>query len=240
MLRIFIIQKIINFFDFFQQRKIFSFLKKKINQNAVLFDVGAHYGETIENFKKNFNFSEIHSFEASIKNFNILSKKYKEHNNSKIIINNFGLSDKNKELMINQFIESSSSTLSEINEKSHYFKRKIRILGLKENEKNYYQYVKVKLDLLDNYFKQKGINKIDLLKIDTEGHEYFVIKGSLSSLPKINYIYFEHHYDDMLDKKYTFSEIHKLLISNNFKKIFKSKMFFRKTFEYIYKNSKLN
>ena len=34
MLRIFIIQKIINFFDFFQQRKIFSFLKKKINQKC--------------------------------------------------------------------------------------------------------------------------------------------------------------------------------------------------------------
>ena len=240
MLQIFIIQKIINFCDFFQQRKIFSFLKKKINKNAVLFDVGAHYGETIENFKKNFNFSEIHSFEASIKNFDILSKKYKEYYNSKIFINNFGLSDKNKELMINQFAESSSSTLSKINEKSHYFKRKMRILGLKENEKNHYQYAKVKLDLLDNYLKQKDINKVDLLKIDTEGHEYFVIKGSLSSLPKINYIYFEHHYDDMLDKGYTFSNIHEFLTNNNFKKIFKSKMYFRKTFEYIYENSRIN
>ena len=45
---------------------------------------------------------------------------------------------------------------------------------------------------------------------------------------------FEHHYHDMILKKYKFSDIHSLLINNNFKQIFKSKMPFRKTFEYIY------
>ena len=38
----------------------------------------------------------------------------------------------------------------------------------------------------------------------------------------------------MLDKGYKFSDINKLLLKNNFKKIFKIKMKFRKTFEYIY------
>ena len=45
---------------------------------------------------------------------------------------------------------------------------------------------------------------------------------------------FEHHYHNMLIKKYKFSDIHELLIKNNFKQIFKNKMPFRKTFEYIY------
>ena len=75
MLRIYIIQKILSFFDFFQQKKIFNFLKKKIKKKSIFFDVGAHYGETIKNIYKNFKVDQIHSFEASLENFEILKKK---------------------------------------------------------------------------------------------------------------------------------------------------------------------
>ena len=115
----------------------------------------------------------------------------------------------------------------------------MEVLGLKENEK-IYKNSDVKLNRLDNYCEEKKINKIDLLKIDTEGHEYFVIKGSTNALTKIKYIYFEHHYDDMLIKGYKYSDIHDFLKKYNFIRIYKSKMFFRKTFEYIYENSKLD
>jgi FkbM family methyltransferase len=240
MFKIYFIRKIINFIDSFQQKKIFNILKKKLKPKAILFDVGAHHGETIRNFKNNFDFKQIHSFEVSKQNFMELSKNYKNFNDEKIIINNFGLSNKSKELQFNQFIESSSSTISKINVKSLYFKRKIKILGFLKNNRDYYETFKVQLNSLDNYMEEKNVDKIDLLKIDTEGHEYFVLKGGSRNLPKINYIYFEHHYDDMLDKGYKFSDIHEFLINNDFKKIFKSKMYFRKTFEYIYENSRFN
>ena len=51
-------------------------------------------------------------------------------------------------------------------------------------------------------------------------------------------IYFEHHFHNMLDKNYNLSDVHDYLIKNGFKKVFKIKMTFRKTFEYIYNNSK--
>ena len=53
-------------------------------------------------------------------------------------------------------------------------------------------------------------------------------------------IYFEHHYDLMLKKKYKFKDINNLLLNNNFKKVFKIKMPFRKVFEYIYINENKN
>tara|TARA_B100000886_G_C20309422_1_gene443182 strand:- start:21 stop:737 length:717 start_codon:yes stop_codon:yes gene_type:complete len=238
-MRISIAKLIINSFDYLQQKKIFVFLKKKLKKNAILFDVGAHHGETINNFIKYFDFSNIHSFEASNKNFKTLKNKIKKHLDNRIFLNNFGLSDLNKSLKIKQFQETSSTTLSKINRNSKYFKRKIKVLGLKENKK-IYENCDVELNQLDNYCEKNKINKIDLLKIDTEGHEYFVIKGSINTLKKIKYIYFEHHYDDMLIKGYKYSDIHDLLKKHNFVKIFKSKMFFRKTFEYIYENSKLD
>ena len=57
MIRIYIVRLIINLFDYFQQKKNFRcILKKKNNfkKNATLFDVGAHHGETINNFIKYF------------------------------------------------------------------------------------------------------------------------------------------------------------------------------------------
>ena len=239
MIRIYIARLILNLFDYFQQKKIFVFLKKKIKRNATLFDVGAHHGESINKFIKYFDFSSIHSFEASNKNFKHLKIKFKKNQQNKIFLNNFGLSDLNKGLKIKEFKETSSTTLSGINHYSKYYKRKIDVLGLKENVK-IYEYSDVKLIRLDNYCEEKKINKIDLLKIDTEGHEYFVIKGSTNALTKIKYIYFEHHYDDMLIKGYKYSDIHDFLKKYNFIRIYKSKMFFRKTFEYIYENSKLD
>ena len=236
MSRIYIIKTLINFFDYFQQKKIFNYLKKRIIGNSILFDVGAHHGETIKNFIKYFKIKEIHSFEASPKNFEILNKNFKDNTDTKIILNNLGLSNESKIVLLNQFSESSSSTLSKINKDSLYFKRKIEVLGLKKNQ-NLFENIEVKLQILDEYLMKSNITSIDLLKMDTEGHEYYVLKGSLKSLSKIKYIYFEHHYDDMLKKGYTFSDIHNFLKNNNFKKIFKSKMYFRKTFEYIYKNS---
>ena len=95
---------------------------------------------------------------------------------------------------------------------------------------------KIKLNTLNNQFKNFSFNFVDILKIDTEGFEFDVIKGASNCLKNIRFIYFEHHFDSMIIKSYKFSEIHEYLKSNNFQKILKIKMPLRKTFEYIYEN----
>ena len=88
--------------------------------------------------------------------------------------------------------------------------------------------------IVKDYIKQKNIQKIDFIKIDTEGYEYEILIGLEDKIQLVNTIMFEHHYDNMIKKNYTFSDINDLLVKNNFKKIYKSRMPFRKTFEYIY------
>jgi hypothetical protein len=83
------------------------------------------------------------------------------------------------------------------------------------------------------------ITQLDLMKVDTEGYEYFVMLGSDEFLKDFNYIIFEHHYDNMIIKRYKFSQINMLLKKNNFTQMLKLKMPFRKTFEYIYFNKKI-
>ena len=75
-----------------------------------------------------------------------------------------------------------------------------------------------------------------MLKIDTEGYEFNVLKGLIKHNQKVKLIYFEHHYDDMIIKNYKFGDIHRLLKSFGFEMIKKSKMLFRKSFEYVYEN----
>ena len=98
----------------------------------------------------------------------------------------------------------------------------------------------IKIITLDYFIQKNNIQNIDLIKIDTEGYEYNIMKGLSKYSPKIKMIYFEHHYDDMILKNYKFGDIHQLLTHKGFKMIKKSKMIFRKSFEYVYENIKNN
>lgn len=233
-----IILFIINFFDYFHKKKILNFLKKNNYRNFnIFFDIGAHKGETIDTFMKNFDINNFYSFEASPINFEILKKnvlKYKDKN-KKITIENLAIGSSSEKASLKQVQESSSSTLTSINLESKYFKKKEKLLNF-FSKKKYYHHISIEIKTLYEYLNSKQIKNIDFLKIDTEGYEFKVLLGLKDKIQNVNILLFEHHYDDMLKKGYSFTDINALLVQNNFKQIYKSKMPFRKTFEYIYIN----
>jgi FkbM family methyltransferase len=229
----FLILKLVSLFDYFHKRKIIQFFNKKNIATDTIFDIGGHHGETLSLFLNNFSVKKIYSFEPILENFqrlnqlsNLLEKKYKV----KIVRENYGCGVNAGQFRINQLNESSSSTIKQLNLNSKYFKKKDFFLNLKNNIK----LTNIKLINLSDYIQSKSIKKIDLLKIDTEGYEFEVLLGLNKDINIVNCILFEHHYDDMIEKKYKFSDINNFLINHNFRQILKLKMFFRKTFEYIY------
>ena len=67
--------KILKFCDLYYQLKLFKFLKKNNFKNFdTFFDIGAHKGESIILFSKNFNIKKIYSFEPSPINYRELEK----------------------------------------------------------------------------------------------------------------------------------------------------------------------
>ena len=230
----------INIIDISNKKKILKFLKKKFQDKKLLIiDIGAHKGETIDLFTQNFNLHKIFSFEPNLELYSNL-KKTKKYQNNFIEINNFGLGEKKGTKNLNIMRETSSSTFNELNLESKYYRKKKFIVNIFSLSKDLFKKKQsTEIITLSDFVKMRNIEKIDLLKIDTEGYEYNILKGvNLTDLAHIDYIYFEHHYDLMIKKNYKFSDINNYLKSNNFVKVFKIKMKFRKTFEYIYKNTK--
>tara|TARA_Y100000590_G_scaffold46710_1_gene49468 strand:- start:731 stop:1468 length:738 start_codon:yes stop_codon:yes gene_type:complete len=238
-----IILLIIGIFDFFHKKKIINFLKNNNNYkfNTIL-DIGGHKGESIELFLKYFTVDKIISFEASPLNYKILrsnlNKFKKKFKKTEILIENLAAGNENKSLIINQLVESSSSTLKQINTNSNYFKKKYFFFK-KNIDGNLFHKIDVKMILLEDYLIEKNIKNIDFLKIDTEGYEYETILGLRNKLKSVKLIFFEHHYDNMILKNYKFRDIHRVLVDNNFLQVLKVKMPLRKKVLNIFMKVKL-
>lgn len=224
---------ILYFFDRVSQKKLLTLLKKKFNKNiGYVIDVGAHNGETINFLRKNFKFKIIFAFEPNFDSYQILKNRFSVAEKNIILINK-GVGQKNEKKILTNLGDSASSSYCSVNKKSRYFKKKNFFLTLNKLEKH-----KTQILTLSSFLKKNKIKKIDYLKTDTEGYELNVIKGLKEHIKNIKVIQFEHHYNDMLKKDYTFYDIHSYLLRKGFQKIFKIKMPFRKSFEYVYENIK--
>ena len=231
---------ILLFFDYFHKKKIISFIKSNINKIDSIIDVGAHHGESIRLFLKNFKILNIYAFEPyseSFKNLIINTEYLLKEKKVNFESYNLGLGSSDQKQYLNISLETSSSTINSINNKSNYYQKKIKFLG-QANRDFFHKKEEITITTLDKVMLDKNCATIDLIKIDTEGYEYEVLKGSVEVLKKTKLILFEHHYDNMIIKNYTFKLINNFLIQNSFKKVFKAKMPFRKTFDYIYENTR--
>ena len=232
-----IVKFLLNIFDSFNQKKIFKVIKKYFPNNInCIFDVGAHDGQMIKFYTKNFNVEKIYAFEPNKKIFDKLKKKTKNIYGTELFLFDFAIGNISEKKILHETLDSLSSTIKEINEESKYYKRKKFILS-GFAKKNFFQEKMIWIKNFKEILQENKIENIDLLKIDTEGYEFDVLNGIADYISKVKMITFEHHYDDMIKKNYKFHDVDYLLTKNNFKRIFKLKMFFRKSFEYIYWNN---
>ena len=66
--------RFIDLIDQNNKKKIINFFKKKLSNNLItVIDIGAHKGETIDLFIKNFNTEKIYSFEPNTELFKYLT-----------------------------------------------------------------------------------------------------------------------------------------------------------------------
>lgn len=197
MLRVKIISRLLHLNElllFFPKLK--RFYKRKIaKKSPLILDVGSNRGQTIDFFLKCYKNPVIYGFEPNHDLYEFLIKKYARNKN--VIITNCGISDKSGRLIFKETVTDETSTFEELNYDSEYLKIKSRVLGVApENivRKTY----EVDVVKLSDFLKAKKIGKVDVLKIDTEGHEYKCLQGLFGDIDvDVDYIQLEQHNDDM-------------------------------------------
>ena len=152
------------------------YVKSILQQGSVFVDCGGNIGNYSHEIIKNFNDPEIHIFEPSSKNADILLKRFRHQ---KVKINNVGLSNKQSRVIL--FSNESGSALASLT------KRNLHHLEIDFNTEEKVSVMQFK----DYWQKEIDAEFIDLFKIDVEGHEMEVLNGIGDRISNIRLIQFE-------------------------------------------------
>ena len=193
---------------------IIKFLIKELYKikNPIIFDVGANVGQSIERFSSLFKSEEfkIYSFEPNPKLFQILKNKYDLKKNIKLF--QLALDDKIIKSKFFSYEYDTISSLIQTDENSKFHKS--RQIAVKNSDySNFTNEIEVQTTIIDNIADEQNIDKIDVLKIDTQGNEDRVLEGSkkLLNSNKINLIELELILGFGYQRQMSFYDIEKVL-----------------------------
>jgi FkbM family methyltransferase len=174
------------------------FIKSK---QPMILDVGANKGQTINTLNDEFKSCFIHSFEPSPSTFKILKDNTTKMKN--VSVWNCGMGSETNNLFLNEntysdmssFLELDAQGWGEINSKTS-----------------------VKVTTIDDFCREQNIEKIDILKLDTQGFELEILKGAKSTFlkNKIGLLYFEVTFIDMYKGLPSFYTLYEFCINHGF------------------------
>jgi FkbM family methyltransferase len=172
------------------------------SDKPIILDVGANIGQSINRFRKFFHNPTIHSFEPGNSAFRILNQNTR--NLRGIYINNIALGAKQEKKIL---IEHEESQMSSFLEPGKDCWGRICSETL------------VQIDTLDEYCKRQGVSRIDILKTDTQGYDFEVLKGGSQLLMenRIHLIFIEISFLEVYKDVPSFETINQFLAANRFK-----------------------
>ena len=164
-----------------EQYFVDEFLKEAVTSDRPTFvDVGAHVGKYSRNLRASFPRATVIAFEPNPITFAELAKQFPA---GEVRCINLGLGSRRARLPIFSYADNTTS--------SHASVYADVLTGL--HGADTVAQMEIEIDTLDEQCRTLGVDYIDLLKIDTEGHELEVLKGATSLIAeqRIGIIQFE-------------------------------------------------
>lgn len=158
---------------------------------TIIFDIGAHFGQTSLHFKKCFPSASVHSFEPVLENF--IELKFNTRHKKEIHLNHLALGSS---VGTTYMLKGTSNQTHQV----HCYPEK----PLKNERAS-----SVRMETIDSYMIQNQIPHIDLLKIDVEGYELEVLKGASNAISngKVKVILAECDFDSRDKQHTTFNDL---------------------------------
>jgi FkbM family methyltransferase len=146
----------------------FNLLSSVIKGGEIIFDVGANIGDWSKKVLSISKSVTIHLFEPLPSEFTKLQNNIKSPGT---FIHNIAMSDVSCEQLIHYY--PSHPALSGLYRRNENVEKRMNLHS---------EDIKVKVSTVSSFCKENRIDHIDYLKIDTEGNEFNVIRGSESIL----------------------------------------------------------
>lgn len=176
---------------------------------SLIIDVGANKGQMLAMFLRLFNNAKIICFEPMPDACIILDQIAEKNNNITIVNCALGESRGSHRFNINQ--NDSTSSFLDV-EPAAIARYGDSIMGKKGR-------IEVEINTLDEYCSENNVANIDLLKIDVQGYEKYVLQGAIGLLQnkKISVIMLEVCLSHLYINQSRFSELLRIMDDNNYK-----------------------
>jgi FkbM family methyltransferase len=174
---------------------------KIVSDPRIIFDVGANQGNWSVAALKSFPNARVFAFEPSLNHIQSLDNVKKQFGNRLTIINE-GASNRIGRAVLHK--DADGSGLASLHE------RELDRYDIKLDKKE-----DIALTTLDDICKIHKIEKVDIIKIDVEGHEMKVLEGAVGILDTVTSVQFEFG-GTMLDSRYYFKDFYDFFTKRGF------------------------
>lgn len=157
-------------------------IRQRVGKDAVVFDVGANVGQTIDRFMGIMEDATIHAFEPGPVTFSKLQRAFGGFRN--VYLTHSAVGSYSGSIMLHENMSSDMSSVLEPGPDSWG---------------SIYRVTETPIITVDDYCLRNGITKIDVLKSDTQGFELDVLRGSEAMLSggKVHLVLLELIFSDM-------------------------------------------
>lgn len=171
-------------------RTVKQWLSKSGISSCIVFDVGANNGDYAKALRVEFPPEDvIYCFEPSHHSFQALRRNLEGYTNIELIGKGLGVVAERRKL----FFDTEGSGWASVFERHETGFNHV----LNESEE-------IEIIVLDEFCASQGIDRIHFIKMDVEGFELEILRGSVRMLPKIDFIQFEFSFANYNSKTYLY------------------------------------
>jgi FkbM family methyltransferase len=180
------------------------------NEIACVFDVGAHVGQTAERFAAALPRARIYSFEPEPSSFRQLRKVSGRIRRIEATNAAVGDTDGDRSFFVNAF-DQTSSLLKPAAGASQYL---LDTAGLTPQSE-----ITVPVVTLDRFCAERGIGRIDVLKLDAQGYELRILDGARMLLDRlaVSLVYLEVCFVRIYQGQPLFPEVYQYLFERGYR-----------------------